>query len=244
MKKGKDRFVYILMGLIMGFALGVSILFWQQSLNMTQMIFDKTKHFVVGLFSSEEHAAPEEKIVVNKKHKINKKIKKAVVDSTAIKNPVDTTGDYYSSLDGNYPDGDELHSDIYASLNNKGGDEVARDKFILKKQVDAVVLSKSNNDNDNKIDSLLIGGKLPKDSKNKFSVEFWESPLNYKGYKKNKNFLVLYGIKQYDQLELKMIKNDLYLCYTNSYYLLENTSEFKNLIPISNQQLINQLKGK
>ena len=83
---------------------------------------------------------------------------------------------------------------------------------------------------------------MPKDEKNKFSVEFWESPLNYKGYKKVKNYLVLYGIKQFDLVELKLIKNDLYLCYADNCYLLENTSEFKNLIPINNQQLINQLR--
>lgn len=235
------------MGLIMGFALGVSILFWQQSLNITQKIFDKSKQFVVGLFSSEEHSAPVEQIVVNKKHK-NKKNKKAASDSALAVTSHDTSSDYYSSMEEINPDetitGDE-YSDAYAALNNKGHDEqVARDKFIIKKQIDAEIISKANNENDTKIDSLLIGGKMPKDDKNKFAVEFWESPLNYKGYKKNKNFLVLYGIKQFDLLTLKLIKNDLYLCYSNSYYLLENTSEFKNLIPINNQQIINQLKGK
>ena len=234
------------MGLIMGFALGVSILFWQQSIHLTQTIFDKTKHFVVGLFSSEEHSAPVENIVLNKKHK-NKKIKKAVVDSTSVKTPNDSTSDYYKSMEEINPDGSNYneYSEVYAALNNKSGsDEVARDKFLFKKQVDAEVITKASNDNDSKIDSLLIGGKQGKDDKNKFSVEFWESPLNYKGYKKSKNFLVLYGIKQVDLLVLKMIKNDLYLCYSNNYYFLENTSEFKKLIPISNQQLINQLKGK
>ena len=180
---------------------------------------------------------------VNKKPKKKKKTKNAVADSTLALTSQDSLNNYYGDPNDTLEyDG---YSDAYASLNNNNdGEEVARDKLILKRQIEAEVISRPTNTNDKNIDSLLIGGKQSKDEKNKLSVEFWESPLNYKGYKKNKNYLVLYGIKQFDLVDLKYIKNDLYLCYSDNYYLLENSSDFKNLIPINNQQLINQLKEK
>jgi len=250
MKKSRERIVFVLMGLLVGFALGISILFWRQSLNLSQRIFDRAKEYFVGLFKSEEFKEPTQNIVIKKKNLKKKK-------ETVILNDTLNNGDASDTLLGDmglaesiYPDEavwyDE-YSDKYAMLNNQNNDEeIARDRLLFKKQIEAELLSKdaaSPNSNTN-MDSLLIGGKAPKDDKNKFTVEFWESPLNYKGYRKNKNQLVLYGIKQADLVTLKLLNNDLYLCFSDNYYALENTTDFRNLVPLANQQIINQLKGK
>jgi len=241
-KRGKEKIIFVLMGLVLGFALGVSILFWQQSLNLTQKAFDETKKFIVGLFDSKNSEVPSEKIIVKKKPNKKKKTKNAVTDTTLALVSQDSLGNYY--IDPNDTLEYDGYSEVYASLNKNDGEEVARDRLLFKKQIEAEVVSRPANSNEKNIDSLLIGGKQTKEEKNKLNVEFWESPLNYKGYKKNKNYIVLYGIKQFDLVDLKYIRNDLYLCYSDNYYLLENSSDFKNLIPINNQQLINQLKEK
>ena len=59
-----------------------------------------------------------------------------------------------------------------------------------------------------------------------FSVEFWVSPVNYKGYKMSKNKLVLFGIEEPDAVKLYRVNNDLYMHYLKDYYRLNNSFEF------------------
>ncbi len=242
MKINKERIVFILMGLVVGFAMGMSIIFWKQSIDITQNLFHKSKQFIVDLFKSEQHEEAPKKIIVNKKPPKKKKveIKDTPIDSLSTDSLNALLIDEVSPDDTVWYD---EYSDVY-SIINTSNDEVARDKLILKKQIKAHTLTKTSDNTGSNIDSLLIGGKSIKEEKNKFTVEFWESPLNYKGYKKAKNSVVLFGIKQMDEVELKLINNDLYLCLPEMYYALENTSDFKSLIPLNNQQIINQLKGK
>lgn len=248
MKKSRERVVFILMGLLIGFALGISLLFWRQSLSFSQRVFDRTKEYIVSLFKSEEYQEPTKNIVIHKKNYKKKKNINTPTDSLG-NNNLDSLNKNKSTDEAVYSDEavwyDE-YSEKYEVLNNQNADEeIARDKMLFKKQIEAELINKETQVKTNtNIDSLLIGGKAPKDDKRKFVVEFWESPLNYKGYKKNKNQLVLYGIKQADMVELKMLNNDLYLCFSDNYYALENSNDFKNLVPVASQQIINQLKGK
>lgn len=59
-----------------------------------------------------------------------------------------------------------------------------------------------------------------------FSVEFWVSPVNYRGYKMSKNKLVLFGIEEPDAVKLYRVNNDLYMYYLKDYYRLNNSFEF------------------
>ncbi len=250
MKKSRERVVFILMGLLIGFALGISILFWRQSLSFSQRAFDKTKEYIVSFFKSEEYSEPTKNIVIQKKNNKKKKIihteadtlAGSHIDSDSLNTNVSTDDAFYADEAFWYDE----YSEKYISLSNKNsGEEIARDKLLFKKQIEAELVNKeAQNKASTNIDSLLIGGKAPSDDKKKFVVEFWESPLNYKGYKKNKNLLVLYGIKQADMVQLKLLNNDLYLCFSDNYYALENSNDFRNLVPVASQQIINQLKGK
>lgn len=57
-------------------------------------------------------------------------------------------------------------------------------------------------------------------------VEFWVSPINYKGYKMSKNKLILFGIEEPDAVKLFRLNDLLYMKYGNEFYRLMNTYDF------------------
>lgn len=57
-------------------------------------------------------------------------------------------------------------------------------------------------------------------------VEFWRSPLNYKGYKFNNKKLLLYGIKAPYLIRLLKLGEDVFLFYNGKIFLLTRDNEF------------------
>ena len=58
------------------------------------------------------------------------------------------------------------------------------------------------------------------------NVEFWVSPINYRGYKFFRNKIILFGIEEPDAVRLFRRKDNIYMQIVNNYYLLEPTEEF------------------
>ncbi len=68
------------------------------------------------------------------------------------------------------------------------------------------------------------------DSKGEYiNVEFWESPINYRGYKLSKSHLMLFGISEPNAVTLVKKDNILVLNYLNRTYTLEQSSNFTAL---------------
>lgn len=59
-----------------------------------------------------------------------------------------------------------------------------------------------------------------------YEVEFWISPINYRGYKLINNKLILFGIEEPDAVKLFRIEGDLFMRYGNDYYRLWPGTEF------------------
>lgn len=57
-------------------------------------------------------------------------------------------------------------------------------------------------------------------------VEFWVSPINYKGYKMSRNKLILFGIEEPDAVKLFRLNDFLYMKYGNEFYRLLNSYDF------------------
>ena len=72
------------------------------------------------------------------------------------------------------------------------------------KRFDTAVLSKSKNAKDQNI-------------KTKFTVEFWSSPINFKGYKYGNNIIQLFGLKDYN-CKLYTVNGSLYLRHLDKVY--------------------------
>ncbi|MFY0642835.1 MAG: hypothetical protein JXR19_00055 [Bacteroidia bacterium] len=73
------------------------------------------------------------------------------------------------------------------------------------------------------------------------NVEFWSSPVNFKGYKYSKDGLQLFEIAPTQTLTFKFLDQRLYLKLGNSFYFLEKNNEFNKFVAVSNQTLLNVL---
>ncbi len=95
-------------------------------------------------------------------------------------------------------------------------------------------------------DSLLqkvSGIKDDRSSSKQFiNIEFWSSPLNYKGYKMSKYKLILYGVSSPDGLRIFKLDDVVYLKSASFVYRLDASGDFKPYERISDESIINRLK--
>jgi hypothetical protein len=94
-------------------------------------------------------------------------------------------------------------------------------------------------------DSLLqkvSGIKDDRNSRQYFNLEFWSSPLNYKGYRMSKYKLVVYGIASADGLKLFKLDDVIYMKSAGMVYRLDPTGDFKPYERITDETIISRLK--
>jgi len=122
---------------------------------------------------------------------------------------------------------------------------VKKDELVADKIVDIINLNPVASRNLAK-DSLMqkVSGVI--DDKNTakqlLNIEFWQSPLNYKGYKMSKYKLVLYGIASEDEMKVYKVDDNYYLKVLTSVYKLDYTSDFRSFDKISDEVVLNKLK--
>lgn len=112
---------------------------------------------------------------------------------------------------------------------------IRRERLIAYKSVALIQLS-TQTDKDSTIKVALGIDNLKQTS---VSVEFWESPLNYSGYKFSGKKLILYGLSP--QLAYKVYKrNDDYFLYAQEvYYRIRETNDFVNYQEVDKDLVFN-----
>lgn len=116
---------------------------------------------------------------------------------------------------------------------------VKRDEILAFKMVRIAGLSDSVVNASAFLDSLLTDDRNVKHTiSNQIRVEFWKSPINYKGYKLSKEKLVLFGIFDFADVMLEIHQQNLYLKDKNIYYLLKSSDDFKSLIPAKKMEKV------
>lgn len=88
------------------------------------------------------------------------------------------------------------------------------------------------NQKENAIDSLLMNRPSSHTSLT-FTIEFWKSPINFKGYKRSQTKAVIFGVTEIDQSNLYIDNHQYYLIIDNRLFLLESTNDFKKLTEIT-----------
>lgn len=69
-------------------------------------------------------------------------------------------------------------------------------------------------------------------------VEYWQSVVNFNGYKLEGNNLKLFGVKPDEKISLKMLDNNLYLKKKDNYYKLEQSGDFEQYSKEVNREII------
>ncbi len=72
-------------------------------------------------------------------------------------------------------------------------------------------------------------------------VEFWISPINYRGYKLVRNKLIVFGLEEPDAVVLFRQDEKLYLHYFDNYFILEPTEEFTSYQQVKDKEFSSRL---
>ncbi len=120
---------------------------------------------------------------------------------------------------------------------------VKKDEMVTSKTMQVIQLTPAATKNSK--DSLLqkvSGIKEDNNSKQLFNIEFWTSPLNYKGYKMGKYKLVLYGVNATDDIKIYRLDDVIYLKNASIVYQLDYVSDFKYYERITDETILSKLK--
>jgi hypothetical protein len=231
-----NKFIFLFIGIMIGFFLGSGIVWYKLTNNINDLfslykglLFEKNKQEIKTIVSKS----------VNEEINSEKKYKNTYIPDSLLRNSDDE--------DNQISDRDSLTSAKTQAENNSsdGNIVVAKDEMIALKKYPIENLKTGIQHNKN-LDSLLTDDKTPKSKKNDNSVtvEFWKSPINYKGYRYDNYKLIVFGLNDYDVTRFKHYENSLYLKCRNDYYQIEPTEKFRALSIVSNSELIKNLNGK
>jgi hypothetical protein len=96
-------------------------------------------------------------------------------------------------------------------------------------------------------DSLLEKVSEIKDDRNNYrnqsmKIEFWKSPLNYKGYKLSKYNVILYGLTDTENLKIYTLDGILYMKNASAVYKLDYNADFKPYERVTDEMITSSLK--
>lgn len=118
---------------------------------------------------------------------------------------------------------------------------VKKDELLYTKNIKLIALT--DNGKRSGIDSSLAKaadiepGGLPTN----YTVEFWKSPINYKGYKLGRGKIALFGIFQSNDISLVSLAGNVFLKNRDLYFRLEPSEEFCTFNPVTDKNLLTQL---
>ena len=99
---------------------------------------------------------------------------------------------------------------------------IKRDRMISSRRVPIVYLEEAV-EKDSVIKDLL---GIKENRPTEITIQFWESPLGYSGYKLSRNTLVLYGLSEQFKYTIYHKGVHHYLATKELFYILKETSEF------------------
>ena len=123
---------------------------------------------------------------------------------------------------------------------------VRKDEMLESKNFAVINLQEA--EQTNTADSLLEKVSGIKDRKKdivaSFKVEFWQSPINYKGYKMTKNKIVLFGMNPDETIMLFHSNDDegIFLKQNQNYFKIYYTDNFKQFEKVTDASIITKLR--
>ena len=246
MSKFKEKTQGFVLGLMVGLIVAGGFFILKLDSYFKELNFYKT---LVHTFTSENKTS---ETADKKQDAENESNKKSLTDAQNKK-----TYSVKDSLRNNKlnTDLDVNEDSLYAALTsdtssiNKSTSEdvvVRKDELITTKTIEVINLNPVASRNSIVKDSMLqrVSGvqddKL--NGKQLFNVEFWQSPLNYRGYKLSKFKLILYGIDADEGIKVFKLDDNIYLKNQATVYKLDYVSDFKSYDRITDENIISKLK--
>jgi hypothetical protein len=118
---------------------------------------------------------------------------------------------------------------------------VRRDELLETKTIELVFLDAKSKTN--KSDSLL---KLMENASNTdktlYKIEFWKSPINYRGFKMIRNNIIAFGLEINELVKLFSFEQQIYLKQGNSVYKLYQTTDFQPFYKVNEESIIKLMR--
>lgn len=237
----KQKIQPFLMGLMFGLLIGLGFFILKLDDYFKQLKLYKNIAYSVGKSESTEmkEESPKEEETIQKNKNYIYPQSKSLKPQSIDKIESEAIGDQKIKRDSI-----KIDSLIATQIQNKEEEIIVKkDELIVVKTIDIMLIDEEKNNNAKKDrDSLLaeVSGVSPSLDKLNIQVEYWQSPLNYKGYKMSKNKIVVYGLNQEDFLKLVRYKNEMYLQNPSGLYKLEYTSDFRSFEKASSAAIQNK----
>ncbi|MFW6019746.1 MAG: hypothetical protein ACOCPM_04125 [Bacteroidales bacterium] len=227
----KKNFKYYLAGLLTGILVGIGIFFIFQSGQEK-----KTHQFIQEESITEEPAKIKEKKSLKNKPEAktsNKTIKEKPPEQTpnpdkkASREKTDTLQAPDTTNQAITEDTIPHSSD---SLSQNDNIIVIEDKLLNKQTVAIKYVNADTNETPKNLDSLLIDDQTTRNKQlDSITIEYWKSPINYKGYRRIYNRLIVFGFTPKDSIEIFHHKNQLFMELRDKNFPLDETNNFRSI---------------
>ncbi len=246
MSRFKEKTQTFIMGLMVGLLIAGSFFILKLDDYFKELNFYKT--FIHTFTSETKTPETTEKLKEEKLDNQNKSTQPTSKHNFSLGNDSSQTEVYDNG--GTVQDEDTITSSLSSNdslginSDSEGDIVVKKDELISTKTMEVIVLNPVSASAKAK-DSLLqkISGITDdKNAKQLFNIEFWQSPINYKGYKMSKYKIVLYGIASADAVKVFKTDDAIYLKNQTTVYKLDYASELRGYERISDESIISKLK--
>ncbi len=123
---------------------------------------------------------------------------------------------------------------------------VMTDEMVAARSVSLTSLDSSEQNPAARSSDSVIGvlnDETPRKAGTQYQIEFWESPINLKGYKMTAGKLILFGINSIAPVKLIKWKGTIYIVTGQDVFRTEFTDDFRPYEKMTDKNLIKKLKG-
>jgi len=117
---------------------------------------------------------------------------------------------------------------------------VRRDELVESKIVELIFLDGKLKGT--KSDSLLKVMENTGVEKSQFKIEFWKSPINYKGFKMIRNNIIAFGLETGESSKLYSYEQQYYFKQGNSVYKIYQTSDFESFSKVTDDSILKLMR--
>jgi len=233
-----NKVIYLLLGLVMGFFVGGGIIWWQLNDHDFLGFLNKNKNKTSIDTSQYDQSLRTERRSGKKLHTGKVSIPETFLDSLKM----DSTQMTLEELIALY-NAEQKDSSGRSSGSSYDDIVISKDELIITRLIKITGEIPEVSDS-YELDSILTDQRnTPRRQKGTVKTEFWRSPLNYKGYKRDDNKLVIFGLYEFDNVSIIGYNNELFIKYNKDYYLIEYTDDFRSFVPLKNEVLLKELNS-
>ncbi len=129
------------------------------------------------------------------------------------------------------------YKEVDSIINSDASLNIVVDQLLSTKVIKVINLS-SDPSNDSLAQKVAGVTNIQSQS---YVIEFWKTPLNSKGYRFQKNKVMLYGVNDHTDLLLYQMEGRYFIKSFEVVYELESTSDFQPLVKVNSPEVLSKL---